>query len=80
MEENREQRIVWALVDALKANREELGLSMYQVQKMVGISDRTVSKVESHDQNPTLYTLLTMAKAQEVDLGPILADVEKEIH
>ncbi|NJM37544.1 MAG: helix-turn-helix transcriptional regulator [Akkermansiaceae bacterium] len=58
-------------------HRQAKGLSMYRIEKLSNISDRSISRMESRNQNPTLFTLLKIAKAQNMRIGPILSKLEK---
>lgn len=57
---------------ALRAEREKRGLSMTAVAERAGLSRTMIRFVESEVRNPTLETLLRIAYALELDLGPVI--------
>lgn len=78
MESDRYQELVARVVNHLREDRIEKGLSMYRVGKEAQISARTISKIEKGEQSPTLYMLLRIAGAQGTAIGPILSQGEAE--
>lgn len=72
-----DQRIVDSLVASLRENREQQGLSMYRVAQISGLDERTISKVESGKINPTLLTILRIARAQGIKVGSLLSQFEE---
>ena len=77
MPKDPDEKIVADAIAQLKGNREGQGLSMYRVAQLAGLDERTISKVEAGDQNPTLYTLLRIARAQGVTLSRLIAQAER---
>ena len=72
-----DEKIVADTIAQLKGDREAQGLSMYRVAQLAGLDERTISKVEAGSQNPTLYTLLKIARAQGVTLSRLIARAER---
>jgi transcriptional regulator with XRE-family HTH domain len=50
---------------------------MYRVAQLSGLDERTISKVEAGKQNPMLYTLPKIARAQGVTLSELLSKAQK---
>jgi DNA-binding XRE family transcriptional regulator len=46
----------------LKKRREELGLSQYDLEKLTGLSRRTIIQVEQGKRNTTLSTLFALSE------------------
>lgn len=64
------------LVRALKENREQKGISKYRLAQISGLDKTGIGRIEEGDQNPTLYSLLKMAQAQEVKIVDLLEGLE----
>ena len=75
--EDPDEQIVSDTIAQLKGDRERQGLSMYRVAQLASLDERTISKVEAGSQNPTLYTLLKIARAQGITLSRLLAKAER---
>ncbi|MFC5050123.1 helix-turn-helix transcriptional regulator [Rubritalea spongiae] len=54
---------------ALKAERERQGISQQRLSEMAGVSRTGLRHVESLDTNPTLYSLLKIARALSINLS-----------
>ncbi len=67
------KRIVERVVDALRMERERLGISMSTVAKKAGMSQSMMSLVERNLRSPTLDTLLRIAITLEFDLGKAIS-------
>lgn len=60
----------------LRNLREEKGLSQQRLSEMAGISRSGLRHIESIQISPTLYSLLKLSAALEVDLSELLARIE----
>ena len=66
-----------ALLEQLKAAREELGLSLADVTRLTGMDRSALSKLETGKRaNPTVQTLIRYAEAVGKRLVVSLADAE----
>ncbi|MFO7941766.1 MAG: helix-turn-helix transcriptional regulator [Bacillota bacterium] len=61
----------------LRRYRERAGLSIYDVEKMVGKHFTTISKYERGERQPSVRMLRELAEIYEVPVGRIVADVEE---
>lgn len=52
----------------MKKRREELGISQYQLEKMSGISRKTIIAIEQGKRNPTLQTLYALSEPLKMDI------------
>lgn len=59
----RSSQLVSELVDELVRRRRESGLSQAQVAELIGTSQRTLSQLENHAQEPKLSTVVAWALA-----------------
>jgi len=78
MSQDRHQKMVQKVVAYLSKERKKKGLSMYRVARISGVGDRTISKIEKGEQNPTLYILLKISEAQETPIGFLLEKLERK--
>ena len=65
------------VISLLKQERERRKLSKYYVAQESGLSPQMVAYVENGDRNPTLETVLRMAKGLDVDLAKIINRARK---
>ena len=72
------QKICAKVAQKLRQEREKRGLSMNRLAARAGLSQQMVSYVERQMRNPTLETLLRMARAMGMDLWPLIKKAEKE--
>jgi len=64
-------------VQALKANRQERGLSLTELQRLSGIDRARLSRLESNpDANPTIETLSRIASALGVEIWVAVVDAD----
>jgi transcriptional regulator with XRE-family HTH domain len=64
-----------AVVERLRQRREELGLSVNKLAEMAGMPHVGILKLESGDRTPMLRTALKLAKALNLRLSSVLADL-----
>jgi len=67
-----EKELVRRICERLVKNRQEQGISQQKLSEMAGISRTGLRHVESLETSPTMYSLLKMSKALEVDLSDLL--------
>ena len=67
-----------AVARELRLEREKRKLSKNRTAARAGLSQQMVGYVERQMRNPTLDTLLRMAKAMEMELWPLIKKAEKE--
>ena len=60
--------------DVVKRARKSMGLKQYEMAYMLGVSDHTISKLESGKSIPKVKTLREMSKFLGVNLFQVLAD------
>lgn len=65
------------VIAALREERMRHGISQETLAKMAGISRTGLRHVESGNYRPTLYTLLKIAEAVNVDLAKTIARAVK---
>ncbi|MFW5896890.1 MAG: helix-turn-helix domain-containing protein [Bacillota bacterium] len=65
------------LGDRLRRYRERAGLSIYDVEKIVGKHFTTISKYERGERQPSVRMLRELAGVYEVPVGRLVADVEE---
>lgn len=68
-------QIVKRLIKRLAQKREKQGLSKNKMAELTGLDRRTIFLVENDQRSPTLRTLLKMAKALDLKLGPVLVEL-----
>ena len=69
---DREKKTVKAVCRKLTAARIEQGISQQRLAEMAGISRTGLRHIESLGSSPTLYSILKLTKALDLDLGEIL--------
>ena len=65
------------VISRLREEREKRGLSQETLARMAGLSRTGIRHVESGHFKPTLYTLLKIADAQNLNLPRLLAQAQK---
>ena len=68
MKKDNEKAIVKRLCQRLHDERLKQGLSQQRVSEVSGLSRTGVRHIESLETNPTLYSLLKLAKALDLKL------------
>lgn len=68
MKRDDEKAAVDAICQKLIQLRQERGISQQRLSEMAGISRTGLRHIEGMNGNPTLYSLLKLAKALQVDL------------
>lgn len=63
-----------SLAHSLRALRRDRGLSLSDTARASGVSKATLSGLEAGRGNPTLTTILGLARALEVSAGRLLGD------
>jgi len=66
------EAVIEATVEKLKARRLELGYSLRQLAELSGISYTGIAQIESGDRSPTLYSLVMMAGALQIEIADLL--------
>jgi len=61
-------RMEYKLLGELQKLRNEQGLSQKDLAEKIESNQRVISKIERHEQSPTLTTLCNMANALNVDI------------
>lgn len=69
MPSNREQKVVDAVVKRLVQARLEQGISQNRLAELTGLSRSGIRHLEDGETNPTLYSLLKIARALDVKIG-----------
>ncbi len=77
MKIDNERDTVIAICEELSRIRREQGISQQRLSEIADISRTGLRHVESLKYNPTLYTLLKIAKALDADLSEIIARYSK---
>ena len=72
MKKDEEKAIVKKVCQRLHDERLKQGLSQQRVSEMSGLSRTGVRHIESLETNPTLYSLLKLAKALNLKLIEII--------
>ena len=67
------------IVRLLTEERKRLGLSQNALAAKAGVNQSLVSAIEKEPWNPTVSTLLRIAKALKIDLGEIITKACKRI-
>lgn len=60
--------------DVVKITRKSMGLKQYEMAYMLGVSNHTISKLESGKSIPKVKTLRKMSNFLGVNLFQVLAD------
>lgn len=72
MKADKERKTVEQICKALTKARIDQGLSQQRLAEMAGISRTGLRHIESLETNPTLYSLLRLTKALDLDLAGLL--------
>lgn len=67
------------VISLLPQERERRQLSMYFVAQESGLSPQMIAYVENGDRNPTLETVLRIAKALDLDLAEVIKRAQREL-
>jgi len=70
-----ERKAVENVCKALRTSRLDQEISQQRLAEMAGISRTGLRHIESLQTSPTLYTLLRISRALQVDLADLLEDV-----
>lgn len=70
------QNISNKIVAVLKEERLKKGISQYKLAKDTGMSKSSILYIESGKQNPTLYTIILIAKYLNVEIGSVISSIE----
>ncbi|MCB7037896.1 helix-turn-helix domain-containing protein [Eggerthella sinensis] len=63
---------------AVRAHREECGLTKERLALMVGINRLTLRRIEAGDANPTLDVIQRIAKGLDTPLSELMAEAEAD--
>ncbi len=72
MKTDQERELVTRICKELVAERKRQGISQQRLSEDAGLSRTGLRHIESLEINPTLYSLLKLAKALNVDFSKIL--------
>jgi len=72
VKKDREQELVTEVCIALRDERIRQGISQQKLSELAGISRTGLRHIESLETNPTLYSLLKLARALQFDLKATL--------
>lgn len=75
MKPDQEKKAVEIICKAIKASRTQQGISQQRLAEMAGISRTGLRHIESLEISPTLYSLLKVAKALDLDLTELLREI-----
>ena len=73
-----EQKVVDAVVARLVEARLRRRISQNRLSELTGLSRSGIRHLESGETNPTLYSLLKIAKALDVKAGRVLGSIIRE--
>jgi transcriptional regulator with XRE-family HTH domain len=74
---DRTREICAEIVRLLSEERKRKGVSMNALAAKADLSQSLISGLEANPWNPTVGTLLRIAKALEIDLGEIVTQAQK---
>ena len=77
--ERQSQAAIDRLIASLSAARKAQALSLNEVAARAGLSHTMVMRVEKGERMPTIFTLLRIAEALDVDLWKLLRDATKSV-
>ena len=77
--ERQSQAAIGCLIASLSAARKAQSLSLNEVAARAGLSHTMVMRVEKGERMPTIFTLLRIAEALDVDLWKLLRDATKSV-
>ena len=63
-----DSRMEYRLLGELIKLRKAMGLSQTELAERTGSNQRVISRIEKHEQSPTLKTLCNIANALDVDI------------
>jgi transcriptional regulator with XRE-family HTH domain len=73
------EAICLGVVRILREERQRQGISMEVLADKAGLSKGMVSLVERDLRNPTLNTIVRLARALDMDLARVLRNVTQEV-
>ena len=71
------EKVASRVVKRLREERLAQGMSKNRLATLAHVDPKTVAFVEDEKRNPTLYTLLKLATALDIELGAIISEVEE---
>lgn len=72
MKSDKIKALVEGTCKSLIEERKKQGMSQQRLSELSGMSRTGLRHIESLETNPTLYSLLKIAKALEIDLATLL--------
>lgn len=75
MPSDREQTIVDTVIARLVEARIKKRISQNRLAELTGLSRSGIRHLEAGETNPTLYTLLKIAKALNVKIGRVIGSI-----
>jgi len=72
---DRDQKIVDTVIARLVETRRQKGISQNRLAELTGLSRSGIRHLEAGETNPTLYTLLKIAKVLNVKLGRTIGSI-----
>ena len=72
-----EQQVVDAVLARLVQARVKKGISQNRLAELTGLSRSGIRHLEDGETNPTLYSILKIAKALNVKIGRMIGSVMK---
>jgi len=79
MKTDRERNITLKVCNLLAHERKSQEISQQRLSEIANISRSGLRHIESHETLPTLYSLLKIANALEVDLPDLIKQAQSEI-
>ena len=73
------QKLCVRIIALLREERERRELSKYFIAQESGMSPQMIAYVENGERNPTLETVLRIARAMDIDLADIITQARKEL-
>ena len=77
MNKRESQNKAFQVVDFLISIRDQKNISSYKISRATGLSDSCLSRIKAHKQNPTLATVIAIAKEIGVDWHDIADIINK---
>lgn len=74
MNKRESQNKAFQVIDFLISVQNQKNISSYKISRATGLSDSCLSRIKAHKQNPTLATLIAIAKEIGADWHDI-ADI-----
>ena len=78
MNKREAQELSDKVITALKNKRLKKDISRYQISKETGMSQSSLSYIESLTQKPALYSVFMICESIGTDLKEILSEIEKD--